>query len=184
MKCNKCGYTSFDYNQNCPKCNYDLVAEATKMNLSSYSPSPPYLLASLLGGKDEYISVAPSQDHTESQSDENSGISMMDDIGLPQRTILPGLAEAVAELGLNIAGNNQQTPATAAGLESGSTQGDGEDVFEFVLDDDEQPKGPELKVESEPVDDSQEIELTMVSENDEDEQTQLDIELTPEKKNP
>jgi len=204
MKCTKCGYTSFDHNQNCPKCNYDLVAEATKMNLPSYFPSPPYLLASLLGGKDEYISIAPSQDDADSQSKENSVISIMDDIKLPQRTILPGLAEAVAELTkeeeepnvteakdinagasqeqqehkipndlktVNLTFNSLNQPVSP----DASGEHDEDDVFEFVLDD-ESPGEPE------PASDPQGIELTMLSEEDEDQQTQPEVKIIQEEK--
>jgi hypothetical protein len=50
MKCPKCSYISFDYNQVCPKCKKDISSEQQRMNLPDYKPSPPYLLASLLGG--------------------------------------------------------------------------------------------------------------------------------------
>ena len=50
MKCPKCNYISFDYNQVCPKCNKDISSEQQRMSLPEYKPSPPYLLASLLGG--------------------------------------------------------------------------------------------------------------------------------------
>jgi hypothetical protein len=49
MKCPKCNYISFDYNQVCPKCNKDISSEQQRMSLPDYKPSPPYLLASLLG---------------------------------------------------------------------------------------------------------------------------------------
>jgi hypothetical protein len=49
MKCPKCSYISFDYNEVCPKCNKDLVSERKKMNLSSYKPNPPFFLSSLTG---------------------------------------------------------------------------------------------------------------------------------------
>lgn len=54
MKCPKCGYTSFDYSQPCPKCNRDISEERKKMNLPSYKPTPFFLLDTLIGegGKD------------------------------------------------------------------------------------------------------------------------------------
>jgi len=188
MKCNKCGYTSFDHNQNCPKCNYDLVAEATKMNLPSYMASPPYLLASLLGGKDEYISAAPSRsrDYADSPSEKDSEISMLSDImELPHITILPGLAEAVAEL----AKNEEEEPGkrkhinveTPRGQEKSNDpsktfpdlneaavhkanvkhESDEEDMFEFILDE-EQSETPK------PAEDSPEIEMIIFPEKDEE----------------
>ena len=53
MKCPKCGYISFDYNDSCPKCNKDISAEREKMNLPSYAPNPPSLLTALTGEGDE-----------------------------------------------------------------------------------------------------------------------------------
>jgi hypothetical protein len=53
MKCVKCGYISFDYNQACPKCNKDLSAERERLNLSRFKPEPPSLLAALIGGAGE-----------------------------------------------------------------------------------------------------------------------------------
>jgi len=49
MKCPKCRYISFDYNEVCPKCNKDLSSERKKMNLSDYKPNPPFFLGSLTG---------------------------------------------------------------------------------------------------------------------------------------
>ena len=40
MKCPKCNYISFDYNQTCPKCKKDLVESRGKMNYPSFRPSP------------------------------------------------------------------------------------------------------------------------------------------------
>ena len=49
MKCPKCNYVSFDYNQVCPKCNKDVSAEQLRMNLPAYRPSPLSLLGALTG---------------------------------------------------------------------------------------------------------------------------------------
>jgi hypothetical protein len=49
MKCPKCNYVSFDYNQVCPKCNKDISAEQQRMNLPAYRPSPLSLLGALTG---------------------------------------------------------------------------------------------------------------------------------------
>lgn len=53
MKCPKCGYVSFDYNQSCPKCDEDISAERTKLNLSDYRSDPPFLLGALTGQVNE-----------------------------------------------------------------------------------------------------------------------------------
>ena len=53
MKCPKCGYVSFDYNESCPKCDEDIRTERTKLNLSDYRADPPFLLGALTGGVNE-----------------------------------------------------------------------------------------------------------------------------------
>jgi hypothetical protein len=53
MKCTKCGYISFDYNQVCPKCSKDISAEQARLNLPSFRPDTPYLLEMLIGEIDE-----------------------------------------------------------------------------------------------------------------------------------
>jgi hypothetical protein len=53
MKCPKCGYISFDYNQVCPKCNRDITGEREKMNLPSFKPNPPSLPTGLTGEPNE-----------------------------------------------------------------------------------------------------------------------------------
>jgi len=49
MKCPKCGYMSFDFNQICPKCSKDISVERDKMNLPSFRPASPSLLGALTG---------------------------------------------------------------------------------------------------------------------------------------
>jgi len=49
MKCTKCGFISFDFNQVCPKCSRGLADEQRRLNLPSFRPEPPMLLARLLG---------------------------------------------------------------------------------------------------------------------------------------
>ena len=53
MKCSKCGYISFDYNQVCPKCNKEISADQGKLNLPSFRPAPPSLLGALTGEQNE-----------------------------------------------------------------------------------------------------------------------------------
>lgn len=49
MKCPKCSYISFDYNERCPKCNKDLAPEQRKRNLVAFKHNPPFFLGSLTG---------------------------------------------------------------------------------------------------------------------------------------
>jgi len=53
MKCPKCGYISFDYNEVCPKCNKDIVDEREKLRLPTFKPNPPSLLGALTGEANE-----------------------------------------------------------------------------------------------------------------------------------
>jgi len=50
MKCPKCSFISFDYNEACPKCRHDLSHERGLMNLPSYKPKDFSLLGVLTGG--------------------------------------------------------------------------------------------------------------------------------------
>ncbi len=52
MKCPKCGYISFDFNQVCPKCNKEISSEQAMLNLPSFRPDPPFLLGTLIGDAD------------------------------------------------------------------------------------------------------------------------------------
>jgi hypothetical protein len=49
MRCPKCGFISFDFNQVCPKCNKELYNEQIKLNLPTFKPDPPQMLGSLIG---------------------------------------------------------------------------------------------------------------------------------------
>ncbi|MBU2498512.1 MAG: hypothetical protein KKE57_06405, partial [Proteobacteria bacterium] len=49
MRCPKCGYISFDYNQVCPKCNKDISTEQNKLNIPAFRPDPPAMLGALVG---------------------------------------------------------------------------------------------------------------------------------------
>jgi len=65
MKCPKCGYISFDYNQVCPKCNKNITSEQEKFYLPSFRPDPPSLLGFLIGDANESnVNLnAPSDSH-------------------------------------------------------------------------------------------------------------------------
>ena len=49
MKCPKCKYISFDYNERCPSCGKDLSQERKMFDLIGFKRNPPYLLDSLTG---------------------------------------------------------------------------------------------------------------------------------------
>jgi hypothetical protein len=50
MRCPKCGLTSFDYNDACPKCGRDLAPLREQLGLFNVAPQPLFLLEPLLGG--------------------------------------------------------------------------------------------------------------------------------------
>jgi hypothetical protein len=49
MKCPKCGFISFDYNETCPKCNKDISREREKMHHVPFRPDVPFLVGALIG---------------------------------------------------------------------------------------------------------------------------------------
>ena len=49
MRCPKCGYVSFDFLNNCPKCSRDLSSSREDLNLMDFRPQVPFLLGSLVG---------------------------------------------------------------------------------------------------------------------------------------
>jgi len=80
MKCPKCGYISFDYNEVCPKCNKNIAALRDKMSLPSYKAAPLSMLKALTGEASETgadISVQVSED-TASVLEEEEGLSLED----------------------------------------------------------------------------------------------------------
>ena len=80
MKCPKCGYISFDYNEVCPKCNKNIAALRDKMSLPSYKAAPLSMLKALTGeasDSDAGISVQVSEDTT-SVLEEEEGLSLED----------------------------------------------------------------------------------------------------------
>jgi hypothetical protein len=73
MRCTKCGFISFDFNQVCPKCNRGLADEQKRFNLPSFRPDPPMLLGRLLGESndepdidirpDDHFAILEEADH-------------------------------------------------------------------------------------------------------------------------
>lgn len=87
MKCPKCGYISFDYNQLCPKCSKNISAELEKFNLPAFRPDPPALLGFLIGEANESnvnLSV-PTGSHIARGAMDRTGVT--DSIALDQDTV-------------------------------------------------------------------------------------------------
>ena len=90
MRCPKCGYVSFDYNLECPKCNKDISAEQQKMNIFPFKPEPPFLLGTLLGETDETHAEFDVDSASDSGSEElGSGLIESDEIIMKWKHVAP-----------------------------------------------------------------------------------------------
>jgi hypothetical protein len=90
MKCPKCSYISFDYNQICPKCNKDISEEQRKLNLPGYTPEPLFLLGALTGAASESqigLEVETFKDTSELEKEIATGL---DDTGAMERETVFG----------------------------------------------------------------------------------------------
>jgi hypothetical protein len=90
MKCPKCSYISFDYNQICPKCNKDIGEEQRKLNLPGYKPEPLFLLGGLTGAASESqigLEVEGFKDTSELEKEIATG---MDDTGVMEKEAIFG----------------------------------------------------------------------------------------------
>ena len=87
MRCPKCGYISFDYNQVCPKCNKNIADEQAKLNIPAFRPNPPSLLGILTGEGDE------SNIGLESNLSKSMGDSHEMDVGLDDSVVGLGTSE-------------------------------------------------------------------------------------------
>lgn len=90
MKCPKCSYISFDYNQICPKCNKDISEEQRKLNLPGYRPEPLFLLGALTGAASESqigLEVESFKDTSELEREIATG---MDDTGVMEKEAVFG----------------------------------------------------------------------------------------------
>ena len=77
MKCPKCGYISFDYNDVCPKCKKSIAAERDQLNLPAFRAMPPSMLGGLIGEESDADVDIKTQ-----ESDDTSGMEL--DVGLSQ----------------------------------------------------------------------------------------------------
>src|SRR4030043_495993 len=82
MRCPKCGYISFDYNQVCPKCNKNIADEQAKLNIPAFRPNPPSLLGVLTGEADE-SNIGLESNLSRSMSDSNEmDVGLDDSVGI------------------------------------------------------------------------------------------------------
>lgn len=90
MKCKKCGFISFDFNQYCPKCNRALSEEQRSLNLPAFRPEPPMLLRRLLGDAydDGDVDLIPDR-HTVMEEPAAGGAGLDDSLsGLAEDEVL------------------------------------------------------------------------------------------------
>jgi hypothetical protein len=55
MRCPKCGYISYDFNLECPRCRSDITIEQNRLHLPSFRPSPPFLFGKLVGEENSFF---------------------------------------------------------------------------------------------------------------------------------
>ncbi|MBE9574429.1 MAG: hypothetical protein IMF20_04785 [Proteobacteria bacterium] len=115
MKCPKCSYISFDYNQRCPKCNKDLVSEQKKRNLAAFKHNPPFLLATLTGDVDGIDSASEAGIVSDAGSFEEEDLEIRLDTEIPLTTGAD-VEDVSLDLGdLSLAENVPETPAASKG---------------------------------------------------------------------
>jgi hypothetical protein len=87
MKCQKCGYISFDGNQFCPKCNKDISDEITRLNLPLYKINPPSLLGRLTGeSKESDLSYQMDTSGTTGTAAHSDVVASAQDMGTSEAT--------------------------------------------------------------------------------------------------
>jgi hypothetical protein len=82
MKCPKCNYVSFDYNQVCPKCSKDISAEQDKLHIPAFRPDPPAALGALIGEASESQAGMHMSDSSELQYGSQQDIRLDDSSAL------------------------------------------------------------------------------------------------------
>lgn len=131
MRCPKCHYISFDYNQVCPKCNKDISVEQEKLNIPAFKPDPPSLLGALLGDAQPVVHLSESP---ESEPSDQEHMNSIDD-GSPDRSAGIELDDSQEiDLGLDLnedkegleLGGILEEPGS--GVDSGALGGDGSEA--------------------------------------------------------
>jgi hypothetical protein len=147
MKCPKCGYISFDYNQRCPKCNKDLGPEQKKRNLVVFKHNPPFVLESLTGGANN-VDVPPGagmEDDFEALEDEDLEMHLDVEGSLETGTAVEDVSLDLEDLSGNMPESNDlgDLSFTEEPSETGTSQQDtSEDESEMVTTEIEKKKAP------------------------------------------
>lgn len=115
MKCPKCKFISFDYNDTCPKCERSIAGEREKMHHGDFKPDTPFLLGSLLGGSPEsHISLEVLESETAGDTGE-----MM---------LAPDLISTARPMDIEL---EESSPAEVSGEEALSPIEETDDVLEL-----------------------------------------------------
>jgi hypothetical protein len=100
MRCPKCGYISFDYNQVCPKCNKNIADEQAKLNIPTFRPNPPSLLGILTGEGDE-SNIGLESNLSKSMADSHEmDVGLDDSVGIGTSEIGLDEGDDLDEIGL------------------------------------------------------------------------------------
>ena len=148
MRCPKCGYISFDYNQVCPKCNKNISDEQAKFNIPAFRPNPPSLLGVLTGEADE-SNIGLEGNLSKSMADSSEmDVGLDDSVGISTSEMELDEGQDLDEIGLKQ-----------------------EDSGDFELSGEEET----LAVESEEISVEDTDALTMPSDEEEGEEISLDL---------
>lgn len=151
MKCQKCGYTSFDYLSQCRKCGADLATIRDALGFDSAKPAIPFLLGALLRDYDPHDSQ--KKDLREKYSEIEFGEFELDGPG-EQATPARGEGRSQQSAPADSAGYGVQAPVTPSAVSPEATpqpkpavsQASPEDDLEFdvdfLLDSDAPPASP------------------------------------------
>jgi hypothetical protein len=94
MKCQKCGFVSFDYLSQCKKCGADLTGVRELLGFSALKSEVPSLLGTLLknGGKSDGIQGRPVAEAGDINVDSASGLHWQEPSGPEQAAEKPSKA--------------------------------------------------------------------------------------------
>ncbi|MBW1710287.1 MAG: hypothetical protein JRF41_08795 [Deltaproteobacteria bacterium] len=162
MRCPKCGLTSFDYNEACPKCGRDLTPVRENLNLTTLTPSPVFFLGSLLAEEGTGGFTFEGED-TEHLGTYDEKVSEM-----PEETEMPTELEEVATLEFEAEEDEEAPVGVGAAAEEG---------IDFDFPEDE----PEMRLETEESSPGLDAEETLVFETDaEDNAVELNMDTEEE----
>ena len=113
MRCPKCGYSSFDHNDNCPKCGKDITAQRTLLNLAPFEAQPENFIKAAMDG-----AVDPGGGLAEETADEITAPEMDEE----------------AEIALDDAPIEIETPEIELAADDEEIEMEGLDMDEVELD--------------------------------------------------